>query len=88
MPDKRTHNTRYHAQVKESPSTGLHAAGAKEVRVSTLEEAVDVLRSGAEHRATASTLMNSTSSRSHSIFMLRLDQVGGTNDFHVGCDVR
>lgn len=52
-------------------------AGAREVRVSTLEEAVGVLRDGAKHRMTAATLMNQASSRSHSIFMLRLDQVIG-----------
>ncbi|CAN0478316.1 unnamed protein product, partial [Scytosiphon promiscuus] len=63
-------------QVKEHPSgRGVEAGGAKEVRVSTLEEAVSVLRKGAEQRATAATLMNNVSSRSHSIFMLRLEQV-------------
>lgn len=64
----------YTHQVKEYPS-GIQAAGATEVRVSSLEEAVGVLKKGAEHRATAATLMNNASSRSHSIFMLRLDQV-------------
>ncbi|CAM9580576.1 unnamed protein product, partial [Hapterophycus canaliculatus] len=62
--------------ASEHPSgRGVEAAGAKEVRVSTLEEAVAVLRKGAEQRATAATLMNNASSRSHSIFMLRLEQV-------------
>lgn len=62
-------------QVIEHPGRGVEVAGAREVRVSTLEEAVAVLRDGAKHRITAATLMNQASSRSHSIFMLRLDQV-------------
>lgn len=36
---------------------------------------MDVLRHGAENRVTAATLMNHVSSRSHTIFTLRLDQV-------------
>lgn len=62
-------------QVSEHPARGVEAVGATEVRVSTLEEAVGVLRDGARHRMTAATLMNEVSSRSHSIFTLRLDQV-------------
>lgn len=62
-------------QVIEHPGRGVEAAGAREVRVSTLEEAIGVLRDGAKYRMTAATLMNQASSRSHSIFMLRLDQV-------------
>ncbi|CAN0316848.1 unnamed protein product, partial [Ectocarpus fasciculatus] len=71
-------------QVKEHPSgRGVEAAGAKEVRVTSLEEAVGVLKKGAEHRATAATLMNNVSSRSHSIFMLRLDQRDVVHDCKV-----
>lgn len=69
-------------QVIEHPGRGVEAAGAREVRVSTLEEALDVLRAGSQHLITSATLMNQASSRSHSIFMLRLDQVPifvGTN---------
>ena len=62
-------------QVAERPGRGVEVAGAREVRVTTLEEAVAVLTEGAKHRMTAATLMNQASSRSHSIFMLRLDQV-------------
>ncbi|CAM9864901.1 unnamed protein product, partial [Ectocarpus sp. 8 AP-2014] len=71
-------------QVKEhSSGRGVEAAGAKEVRVTSLEEAVGVLKKGAEHRATAATLMNNVSSRSHSIFMLRLDQRDVVHDCKV-----
>lgn len=72
-------------QVSEHPARGIEAAGALEVRVSTVEEAVAVLREGARHRMTAPTLMNQTSSRSHSIFTLRLDQVGHRNGEWNGC---
>lgn len=66
-------------QVSEHPARGVEASGASEVRVSTVEEAVGVLREGVRHRMTAATLMNQNSSRSHSIFTLRLDQVGQRN---------
>ena len=59
----------------------MEAAGATEVQISTLEEALEVLRAGARHRMTAPTLMHEASSRSHSIFMLRLEQVGAVNEW-------
>ena len=45
-------------------------SGAEETPVRTRQEVYDLLRRGAERRTTAATLMNRTSSRSHSIFTI------------------
>lgn len=73
-------NARLALQVSEHPARGIEAVGATEVRVYSLEEAVEVLRNGARYRMTAPTLMNQVSSRSHTIFTLRLDQVRGRDE--------
>ncbi|KAJ1959227.1 hypothetical protein IWQ62_004698 [Dispira parvispora] len=46
--------------------------GITEVRVHTLEDALAVLAHGQRHRTANSTLLNSESSRSHSIFTIKL----------------
>ncbi|CAN0318936.1 unnamed protein product, partial [Discosporangium mesarthrocarpum] len=62
-------------RVVEHPGRGAGPAGVREQHVTCLSDAEGLLREGARHRATAPTLMNRDSSRSHSIFTLRLDQV-------------
>ncbi|KAI8086374.1 kinesin motor domain-containing protein, partial [Halteromyces radiatus] len=52
-----------------------YIAGLKEVKVRTIEEAYTILREGQRNRAVFSTLMNRTSSRSHSIFTIRIVRV-------------
>ncbi|KAG0179303.1 hypothetical protein DFQ29_002276 [Apophysomyces sp. BC1021] len=49
--------------------------GLKEVKVKSTEEAYGVLFKGQRNRAVFSTLMNHTSSRSHSIFTIRIVRV-------------
>ena len=52
---------------------GLTLTGQQSKAVSSVEEAMAVLAEGARNRATGSTAMNATSSRSHAIFTLALD---------------
>ncbi|KAI8374523.1 kinesin motor domain-containing protein [Radiomyces spectabilis] len=52
-----------------------YIAGLKEVKVQSLKEAYAVLHEGQRNRAVFSTLMNHTSSRSHSIFTIRIVRV-------------
>ncbi|KAI7870223.1 kinesin motor domain-containing protein [Spinellus fusiger] len=49
-----------------------YISGLKEVRVSSIQEAYTVLREGQRNRAVFSTLVNQTSSRSHSVFTIRI----------------
>ena len=46
-----------------------------EVKVESVEEAINLLRVGLHHRHTAETRLNYASSRSHSIFTIKLLRV-------------
>lgn len=60
--------------IRELPSGGIVLAGATEREVRTSEEMAQVLEEGTALRATAETGMNKTSSRSHAIFTITLEQ--------------
>ena len=49
-----------------------HSPGLQEVRVSSVEEAMLLLRLGRRHRHVASTRLNYQSSRSHAIFTIKM----------------
>nr|CAD2169206.1 unnamed protein product [Meloidogyne enterolobii] len=55
-------------RIFDDKTKGVSIAGAEEVIVRSPKEVHELLRRGAEKRRTASTLMNMTSSRSHSVF--------------------
>eukprot|EP01059_Diplonema_ambulator_P032973 TRINITY_DN6709_c0_g2_i1.p1 TRINITY_DN6709_c0_g2~~TRINITY_DN6709_c0_g2_i1.p1 ORF type:complete len:925 (+),score=355.16 TRINITY_DN6709_c0_g2_i1:378-2777(+) len=61
-------------KVRNSPSVGVYVEGlkrlGKEQGIRNAEDVKKVMRSGMEHRATAETNMNATSSRSHAIFQI------------------
>ncbi|CAO3653645.1 unnamed protein product [Cunninghamella echinulata] len=57
--------------------------GLKEIKVKTIEEAYAILRQGQRNRAVFSTLMNQTSSRSHSIFTIRIVRIPIYDDDYV-----
>jgi hypothetical protein len=61
-------------KVFESAEKGIYVDGATEVLVSEPSDLLGILRWGQQNRATAATGMNAFSSRSHSIFMLMLEQ--------------
>lgn len=60
-------------EVRDDPRHGVVLAGAEEVVVGTSREALDVLRYGAQRRATAATDLNDRSSRSHTILVVAVD---------------
>ncbi|CAH8362049.1 unnamed protein product [Eruca vesicaria subsp. sativa] len=66
-------------QIRETDGGGITLAGVTEAQVKTKEEMGSYLAKGSLSRATASTNMNSQSSRSHAIFTITLEQkkVGG-----------
>jgi hypothetical protein len=61
-------------QIREDPETGVFVEGATWVSVSDAAQCLAVLASGSRNRAVAATLMNAQSSRSHAIFMLRVER--------------
>ena len=59
-------------QIREDTNGEVAVSGLKAVPVSNVQEAMDVLNQGTMNRTTASTLMNSTSSRSHAVFTMSM----------------
>ncbi|KAI8640459.1 kinesin motor domain-containing protein [Parasitella parasitica] len=59
----------------EYSSGHKYIAGLKEVKVKTIQEAYAILYEGQRNRAEYSTITNHTSSRSHSIFTIRVVRV-------------
>lgn len=70
--------------IREDSSGQVIVVGLQSRKVKTNVEAMEVLNTGTMNRTTASTLMNTTSSRSHAVFAVNLKQVtrdvGGTAD--------
>lgn len=61
-------------QVKEHPVLGIYVKDLQEIVASDAEKLVQLMHSGTKNRAVSSTLMNSVSSRSHSIFTIKVHQ--------------
>ncbi|KAF7850661.1 hypothetical protein BT93_L5132 [Corymbia citriodora subsp. variegata] len=61
-------------QIRETVHGGITLAGVTEAEVKTKEEMALYLSRGSLSRATASTNMNSQSSRSHAIFTITMEQ--------------
>ncbi|EKX39990.1 hypothetical protein GUITHDRAFT_50888, partial [Guillardia theta CCMP2712] len=70
-PDKTKNEPRKVCKLKEHNGQ-VHIKGLRELQVRNLEEAKQVLRYGARHRQVAETMMNDVSSRSHSVFNIKL----------------
>ncbi|XP_075063640.1 kinesin-like protein KIF23 isoform X6 [Mixophyes fleayi] len=60
--------------LREDQTHNMYIAGCTEVEVKTTEEAFDVFWRGQKRRRIANTQLNRESSRSHSVFMIKLAQ--------------
>jgi len=60
--------------IKEDKDRGIHVAGLTEEYVTSASEVFDLMKIGASNRVVSSTRMNAESSRSHSIFIITLNQ--------------
>ncbi|XP_065063889.1 kinesin-like protein KIF23 isoform X2 [Rhopilema esculentum] len=60
--------------LREDADRNTYVVGATEVEVKTTDEAYDVFWNGQKRRRVAHTLLNAESSRSHSVFTIRLVQ--------------
>jgi len=61
-------------KVREHPTRGVWVDGLSEVYTTGVNEVMDLLKTGEQHRHVAATAMNSASSRSHSVFMITVHQ--------------
>ncbi|KAI3636439.1 hypothetical protein MIR68_005791 [Amoeboaphelidium protococcarum] len=60
--------------IHEDKSRGVYIKGLQEVYVSNVDEVYEVLRTGESYRQVSATNMNEQSSRSHSIFIITINQ--------------
>ena len=60
--------------IHEEKSRGVYVKGLMQLYVQSVQEVYEVLRRGGTARATAATNMNQESSRSHSIFVITINQ--------------
>ena len=61
-------------QVRQSPARGIYVDGATEEFVNCEANIYELLKRGEENRTVQATLMNAVSSRSHSIFIVMVQQ--------------
>eukprot|EP01032_Pedospumella_encystans_P027501 gene27501-31082_t len=60
--------------IREDPQRGFYVEGLQEFVVRNYEESEALINLGLENRAIAPTLMNATSSRSHTVLTLNIEQ--------------
>ncbi|ATZ48315.1 hypothetical protein BCIN_03g05410 [Botrytis cinerea B05.10] len=65
----------YYLKIRESPTEGPYIKDLTDVPVKNLSEIMRYMKMGDASRTTASTKMNDTSSRSHSVFTIMLKQI-------------
>eukprot|EP00760_Papus_ankaliazontas_P019559 PhM_4_TR18038/c0_g2_i10/m.37335/K17914/KIF13; kinesin family member 13 len=68
-------NNNFNLRVREHPVRGPYVEGLNKQNVSSLDETLELLKSGLETRTTAETRFNETSSRSHAVLSIELSQV-------------
>lgn len=62
-------------EIKEHPVLGVYVQGLQEIAADSGEKIQALMDQGNDMRAVAATNMNATSSRSHSIFIIKMQQV-------------
>ena len=59
-------------KVRENPKLGVFVENISKIGVTSYKEIEEVIAKGNEHKTLASTMMNETSSRAHTIITLEL----------------
>lgn len=71
-------------ELKENAETGIYVKGLLENVVSSVEEINQVMERGFKNRTVAATLMNQGSSRSHSIFTIKMEMCDKNEKLRAG----
>lgn len=67
-------NKKKNLDIKKAKHFGVFVENLTEKTISTLESAYDIIAKGSNNRTTASTKANDQSSRSHAVFILKLER--------------
>jgi kinesin family member 5 len=70
----RNHNASKTLTIREDPETGIFVHGLTLKKIRSKEELLNIVKRGARFRSTNSTTMNQTSSRSHAILQIFVEQ--------------
>ncbi|CAE7220769.1 KIF13B, partial [Symbiodinium pilosum] len=72
-------------EIREGKGIGVYVKDLQEIVVDSSDKVLKLIDQGFEHRATAATQMNATSSRSHCLFIIKMHQKddlnAGNNNF-------
>ncbi|KAH8926316.1 kinesin-domain-containing protein [Atractiella rhizophila] len=68
---------------KDSTTGGKSVSGLREVSIGSLDQALSLISLGRINRQVYSTLLNSTSSRSHAVFTIRIVRNGVSSKFSI-----
>lgn len=86
--DLLSNSTEVGCRVREHPDLGAYVEDLTRIEINNYKDVDVVLQRGHKHRAVASTLLNSTSSRSHAVFNVYLAQtLSSTSEGHSGGSV-
>lgn len=78
--DLLNNNSGTNLKLKEIPSEGIVVENLSKHPVHNVAECENLLLMGSKNRKVGSTLMNAGSSRSHSIFIINVEQISKSND--------
>eukprot|EP00944_MAST-04C_sp_MAST-4C-sp1_P015463 g15463.t1 len=62
-------------KIRENPSQGFYVEGLQKYVVESVQETIELINFGLRNRVMAPTLMNTTSSRSHTVLTLEIEHV-------------
>lgn len=68
-------------EIKEAKGVGVYVKDLQEIVVDNAVKLQQLIDKGFQHRATAATQMNASSSRSHCIFTIKLHQKEGRSRY-------
>lgn len=71
-------NEKKNLQIREDPKKGVYVEGVSEWAVVKPQEILELMKLGAKSRAVAKTNMNESSSRSHAVFIINIEQMKQT----------
>lgn len=74
LKDNKKKNIKNGLEIREHPALGVYVKGLQEIVIDSPEKMESILVQGQKNRTVASTNMNSDSSRSHSIFIIKVHQ--------------
>lgn len=76
--------TKDNLKVRETPTRGVWVEGLSERPVKSEGDVINLLKEGEQYRSVAATLMNATSSRSHSLFIISVIQKARNGTTKIG----